>query len=66
MSLVNLRNKIVHSGVLPDDVDIWESIILVRELITRILLSEIGFEGRYCCYIGGLHDRDFPELPSAA
>ncbi|CAN7738926.1 hypothetical protein LJR234_006650 [Mesorhizobium amorphae] len=61
-ALVTLRNKIVHTGVLPDEVDIWESIILVRELITRILLSEIGFRGRYCCYIGGQHDRDFPDL----
>ncbi|MER9070069.1 hypothetical protein NKH84_26465 [Mesorhizobium sp. M0902] len=65
VSLVNLRNKIVHTGVVPDDVGIWGSIILVRELITRILLSEIGFNGRYCCYIGGRHDRNFPELPLA-
>ncbi len=63
LSLVRLRNEIVHRGLLPDNTDIWESIILVRELITRIFLSEIGFEGRYCCYIGGRHDRDFPELP---
>ncbi|GLS31394.1 hypothetical protein SAMN04488498_1646 [Mesorhizobium albiziae] len=50
----------MHRGLLPD-VDIWDGIVLVRELITRILLSEIGFQGRYCCYVGGLHDRNFPE-----
>jgi hypothetical protein len=59
--LVKLRNEIVHKGVIPPAIDIWPQIILVRELVTRIFLSEIGFEGRYCCYIGGLHDRDFPE-----
>jgi hypothetical protein len=58
--LVNLRNDIVHKGFAPNDADLWPSIILVRELITRILLKEIGFVGRYCCYIGGLNDRDFP------
>lgn len=66
VSLVRLRNTIVHTGVLPDDVDIWDWIILVRELITRILLSEIGFKGRYCCYVGGWHDRDFPDLSQPA
>jgi hypothetical protein len=58
--LIKLRNEIVHRGSAPDGVDIWPSIILVRELITRILLKQIGFAGRYCCYIGGLNDRDFP------
>jgi hypothetical protein len=58
--LINLRNDIVHKGVARNDSDIWPSIILVRELITRILLKEIGFVGRYCCYVGGLNDREFP------
>lgn len=56
-SLVKLRNDIVHRGHIPDGVDAWPMIILVRELITRILLTAIGFEGSYCCYVGGLHDR---------
>ncbi|MDX8458181.1 hypothetical protein [Mesorhizobium humile] len=64
VSLVKLRNTLVHTGVLPEEIDIWDRIILVRELITRILLSEIGFKGSYCCYIGGQHDRDFPVVPS--
>lgn len=59
--LVQLRNEIVHRGYIPDGVDAWPMIILVRELIVRILLSAIGFQGRYCCYIGGEHDRDFPD-----
>jgi hypothetical protein len=57
--LIDLRNDVVHKGVVLNKADIWPSIILVRELITRILLKEIGFVGRYCCYVGGLNDRDF-------
>jgi len=60
LELVKLRNDIVHRGYAKSCSDLWPSIILVRELITRILLKEIGFAGRYCCYVGGLHDRDFP------
>lgn len=59
IDLVKLRNEIVHRGVAPASVDLWPQIILARELITRILLKEIGFKGRYCCYVRGLHDRDF-------
>jgi hypothetical protein len=58
--LIRLRNDIVHRGSTPESVDIWPNIVLVRELITRILLKEIGLVGRYCCYVGGLNDRDFP------
>lgn len=63
--LIRLRNDIVHRGTMPDDVDIWPSIILVRELVARIILKEVGFIGRYCCYIGGQHDRNFPEAVHA-
>jgi len=59
-SLIRLRNDIVHMGVVSNSDELWPSIILVRELITRILLKEIGFVGQYCCYVGGRHDRDFP------
>jgi hypothetical protein len=58
-SLVDLRNDIVHRGQVSEDDEAWPKIILVRELIVRILLSVIGFEGRYCCYVGGFHDREF-------
>ena len=67
-SLVDLRNDIVHRGQISETDKAWPKIILVRELIVRILLSVIGFEGRYCCYIGGLHDREFKlaDLPTEA
>lgn len=63
--LVKLRNDIVHRGQMPDGVDGWPLIILVRELITRILLSALDFKGSYCCYVGGLHDRQFARVPKA-
>lgn len=58
-SLVELRNEIVHRGRVPHGIDPWPHIIRVRELIVRILLRVLGFKGMYCCYIGGLHDREF-------
>ncbi len=58
--LVSLRNDIVHRGIISGEENIWSSIVLVRDLFTRIVLREIGFEGKYCCYIDGQHDRDFP------
>jgi hypothetical protein len=64
VDLIKTRNEIIHKGTAPPTVDLWSRIVLVRELITRILLKEIGFVGRYCCYIGGLRDRDFPEAAS--
>ena len=60
--LTKVRNEIVHRGIIPDATDIWTEIILIRELINRILMGAIGFAGRYCCYIGGEHERTFPDL----
>lgn len=57
--LASLRNKIVHQGTFPNGTDQWAIIILVREIVTRILLAEIGFSGRYICFIGQRHDRQF-------
>lgn len=58
--LINTRNDITHRGIIPDEADIWPQIILVRELITRIILREIGFVGCYESYVGGSGMRDFP------
>lgn len=60
--LTKVRNEIVHRGTIPKATDIWTEIVLIRELINRILMGAIGFEGRYCCYIGGEHERTFPDL----
>ena len=59
--LINLRNKIVHRGTTPEQQDIWPSILVVREIVVRLVLSMLQFEGFYQCYIGGRHMRRFPE-----
>lgn len=63
--MVGLRNDIVHRGLVPSDIDAWPQIILAREMITRILLKELGFVGRYECFVGGRHVRRFPECEPA-
>ncbi len=56
--LVAERNKIVHRGV-PQALT-WKLIIVVREMITRIVLNELKYEGPYECYLGECHTREFP------
>lgn len=58
--MIDHRNDLVHRGEVGTDVDLWRFIILARELVTRIVLSEIGFKGRYQCYIGSRDWREFP------
>lgn len=58
--LVGLRNEIVHRGAIPEKVEIWPQILLVREIITRIILNEVGFSGKYLCYVDGYGERVFP------
>jgi hypothetical protein len=59
-AMVALRNEIVHEGEAKSVSDLWANIILVRELVSRILMVEIGYAGHYWCYIGGQHLRQFP------
>ena len=59
--LVCLRNKIVHRGAAQEDTDLWPSILLIREIVVRLVLSMLGFEGTYQCYLGGHHVRRFPD-----
>lgn len=58
--MVNLRNEIVHRGTVPDGVDIWPNVLLARELIVRIFLRQIGYDGDYLCYVDGFSTRKFP------
>ena len=58
--LVSLRNTIVHQGSTPEGEDLWSSILVVREILVRLVLAMLHFEGAYQCYIGGRHMRYFP------
>jgi hypothetical protein len=51
-AMVNARNLIAHKGVYfdpsgTDQVDLWEHLLLARELATRILLNALDFRGNY-------------------
>ena len=59
--LVSLRNLIVHQGAAPECEDLWPSILIIREILVRIVLSMLQFDGTYWCYIGGRHMRRFPD-----
>ena len=62
--LVDLRNKIVHESYTPknekEDDELWEAILLSREILVRVVFSMLGFKGTYFCYLGGAHLREFP------
>ena len=58
LSLLALRNKLVHQGAVDDD--LWHSILVIREVLVRLVLSMLRFEGNYWCYVGGRHMRRFP------
>lgn len=50
--LINARNTVVHTGVYFDpDIesqpDLWDHLLLAREVVTRVLLAELGFVGNY-------------------
>ncbi len=60
-SLVALRNKIVHEGAPPEDHDVWEAILLIREVMTRLVFAMLHFEGHYDCFVGGHRMRSFPD-----
>lgn len=49
--IVDLKNKIVHEGATPDQQGLWPSIIIVCEIVVRLVLSMLQFEGYYQCYI---------------
>jgi len=58
--LVRLRNAIVHQGGAPEGEDLWASILTVREILVRLVLAMLQFDGIYQCYMGGRHMRRFP------
>ncbi len=58
--LVSLRNSVVHQGGASEGEDLWASILTLREILVRLVLAMLRFEGNYECYVGGRHMRQFP------
>lgn len=64
--LVGTRNAIIHSGAIPLNSPYYserqQRLALLRELITRIFLTLLGFEGEYSSYFHGQQYVHFPTM----
>ena len=66
-NLVLIRNAIAHGKILSEDegtrdMDKIEMMLAIRELLTRMILLRIGYEGAYTSYLGGQHSRFSPSF----
>jgi hypothetical protein len=63
-SAFNACNEIIHEGryfvegeIRPE---LWDHYCIIREIVTRLIFSAIGFGGRYISHLGGYHEISFP------
>ena len=67
---VDARNVIVHTGVSPelpiDDASLIDHVVRVREIVIRLMLAAIGFEGQYQSWLHGCADLRFPSCTPVA
>ena len=56
------RDLIVHQGCYDQNLgeELWVHVTIIREIIVRIILTVLGFKGRYVSHVGGFHDVQFP------
>ena len=63
-AITNARNVIVHTGVVPDqgpeDARLLDHIVWTREVVTRVILDAIGFEGQYHSWLHRTAYLNFP------
>lgn len=64
--LIGLRNKLIHRGSAEEGENLWPATLLIQEVVVRLVLSMIQFEGTYQCYLGGRHTRRFPDCEPLA
>lgn len=62
------RDLIAHRGHYyqeggSDEVQLWDHFCVIREIIVRIIMTAIGFTGRYQSLLGGFHWAEFPPKP---
>lgn len=61
-SLIDMRNDIVHRGVpreADDDPNLTQRVAEAEELVKRIILALLGFQGRYRSWLNDVGDRQF-------
>ncbi|MCW2338206.1 hypothetical protein M2337_002439 [Sphingobium sp. B2D3A] len=63
-AIIDARNTIVHTGVAPDlpasDARLLDHIVWAREIVTRIILQAIGFEGQFQSWLHRSQYLSFP------
>ncbi len=64
--LLKLRNEIVHQGATPKVECLRENDEILREILVRLVLAIIRFDGTYESYVGGPHSRKFPVCEPSA
>lgn len=64
----NARNEIIHEGryyvegeMRPE---LWVHYCTIREIVTRMIFSAIGFKGSYISHLGGYHQANYPPQAS--
>lgn len=60
----NARNEIIHEGRYYVEgetrPELWGHYCIIREIVTRMIFSAIGFKGRYISHLGGYHQASYP------
>lgn len=64
---IQARNTIVHRGWYygpvdgtPEQCNLWDHVLLMREIVIRFILTTLAFRGRHISFRGGQHDVAFP------
>lgn len=63
LAAVKARNDIVHRGQYDfkkSEIRLYRHVSFLRELVTRVFLTLLKYEGNYYSYLGGLHTAVFP------
>lgn len=64
-AIIEARNSIVHTGVAPDlpsaDAHMLNHIVWAREIVVRIILDALGFEGQFQSWLHASAYRSFPK-----
>jgi hypothetical protein len=61
---IEARNQVFHTGSHQGQ-DLWPHVSVIRELMVRIILTALRFEGQYATYLDGARYEQFPPAPNA-